>query len=218
MGPVVGRGRFAVSQSAVLPREVKMLAIATAALIVLATTASSEPSYTRRVYGSEYKKYDGGHEGYKMSDYRHHDSYDEGYGGDAYSEKPTYTYEPRSAYRHKRQVQDDREGTHFPPECTRLVTEPKEMREEHSVQGAREPPEDMVLVDRWALFDGQGLNPRSGLHGMKGDLIPGGAHVSGGNCDHVMCDCYVKPSPPVCPHCTRPPPPCPHCPRPCPTC
>ena len=49
-----------------------MLAIATAALIVLATTASSEPSYTRRVYGSEYKKYDGGHEGYKMSDYRHY--------------------------------------------------------------------------------------------------------------------------------------------------
>merc|ERR1719471_2475922 len=150
----------------------------------------------------------GGHEGYKMSDYRHHDSYDEGYGGDAYSEVPTYTYEPRSAYRHKRQVQDGREGTHFPPECTRLVTEPKEMREEQS--GAREPPEDMVLVDRWALFDGQGLNPRVGLHGMKGDLIPGGAHVSGGNCDHVMCDCYVKPPPP--------PPTCRTCPRPCPTC
>merc|ERR1711983_760866 len=95
------------------------------------------------------------------------------------------------------------------------------MREEQSVHGeggAREPPEDMVLVDRWALFDGQGLHPRVGLHGMKGDLIPGGAHVSGGNCDHVMCDCYVKPSPPVCPQCTRPPPPCPHCPRPCPTC
>merc|ERR1712117_513644 len=87
------------------PREVSMLAIATAALIVLATTASSEP-YEHRVHGSEYNKYDSGHEAYKMRDYEpsyerryaeadyrepHHDRYDEDhYGGDAYSEVPTY--------------------------------------------------------------------------------------------------------------------------------
>merc|ERR1712117_97472 len=86
------------------PREVNMLAIATAALIVLATTASSEP-YEHRVHGSVYK-YDSGHEAYKMRDYEpsyerhyaeadyrepHHDRYDEDhYGGDAYSEVPTY--------------------------------------------------------------------------------------------------------------------------------
>merc|ERR1712117_798296 len=93
------------------PREVNMLAIATAALIVLATTASSEP-YEHRVHGSVYK-YDSSHEAYKMRDYEpsyerhyaeadyrepHHDRYDEDhYGGDAYSEVPTY---PSTKSRH----------------------------------------------------------------------------------------------------------------------
>jgi len=143
--PILVRGRFADSQSvnssAALPREVKMFAIATAALIVLSTTAeaatkynyggrgSYKPSYEHIVYGS-----DNGHEAYKMSDYSHEPSYasyeshyadqeysydrrhdyrehdEEDYGGDAYSEEPTYTHEPRSAYRHKRQASVQDEG------------------------------------------------------------------------------------------------------------
>merc|ERR1712038_1533282 len=39
---------------------------------------------------------------YAGHDYREHD--EDYYGGDAYSEEPTYTHEPRSAYRHKRQA------------------------------------------------------------------------------------------------------------------
>ena len=101
---------------------------------------------------------------------------------------------PMGFPRNKRSHPDDREGLHFPPECEQLVREPMVMRDGQSVQdegGAREPL-GMVLVDRWTLFDGEGLHPRKGLHGDKGDLIKGGAHVSGGNCFHVMCDCYVK--------------------------
>merc|ERR1712154_134816 len=87
--------------SAVLPREVKMLATATAALIVLATTAEGA-----------FIKYDyGGRESYKHEDY---DSYEhkrgDYYGGIAYSEEPTYTYEPRKsspAKRYKRSVQEE---------------------------------------------------------------------------------------------------------------
>jgi len=111
-----------------------MLAIATAALIVLATTAEAATS-----------KYDyGGRDSYKMNDYLHyepsfeshyaeqhysrlaendyrephHDSYDEEhYGGDAYSEEPSYieswkfrpTYKQTYDYRHKRSV-EVREG------------------------------------------------------------------------------------------------------------
>merc|ERR1712039_298437 len=92
----------------------------------------------------------------------------------------------------KRSAQDDREGLHFPPECKKLFNQPK-VKEELSCARV---PMNMVLVDRWALFDGESLNPRVGLHGQMGGggLMQGGAHVSGGNCDHVMCDCYQKPS------------------------
>jgi len=105
--------------SAVLPREVKMLVIATAAaLLVLSTTAqaarkynyggrdSYEP-YEHRVYGIDpYESH------YAEEYYRepHHDSY----GGDAYSEGPSYTYEPtkymKSTYRHKYAKRSAREG------------------------------------------------------------------------------------------------------------
>jgi len=136
-------GTWSASSAVLFPREVKMFAIATAALIVLATTAeaatkynyggrgSYKPSYEHRVYGSEYKKYDHGHEAYAMRDYSHepsykghyddqyyshepsyeshyrephHDSYDEGYGGDVYSEN---SMKSRQTYRHKRSVQDE---------------------------------------------------------------------------------------------------------------
>merc|ERR1712027_103075 len=88
------------TRSAVLPCEVKMLVIATAALLVLSTTAvaaskynyGGRDSYEHRVYGREYKRFDP------------YDSYDEGYGGHAYSE--VSSYEPytksRPTYRHKR--------------------------------------------------------------------------------------------------------------------
>jgi len=86
--------------------------LATAILLVLSATA--EAAITKYDYGGRgsYKHgYDHGHETYKTEDYHfepsyeshfaerdyrepHHDSYDEGYGGDAYSEVPTYTYEP----------------------------------------------------------------------------------------------------------------------------
>merc|ERR1712156_868670 len=106
-----------------LPREVKMFAITTvtAALLVLATTAqaatkynyggrdSYAPSYKHRVYGREYKRFDPYESHYAEEDYRpHHDSYDEGYGGHAYSEEPTYTYEP--IYRQERSAKGGREG------------------------------------------------------------------------------------------------------------
>jgi len=98
---------------AVLSREVKMLAIATAALIVLSATAqaatkynyghrgSYEPSYEHRVYGREYK-YDNGHEAYKTNDYsyeRHYDdqdykpSYKRRYAGQAYREPHHGSYD-----------------------------------------------------------------------------------------------------------------------------
>ena len=78
-----------------------------------------------RAYGSEYmRRYDRGHEAYKTNDHHyepfyenhfadrdnrepHHDIYvEDNYGGDAYSEEQTYTYEPRSTYRSKRSVRD----------------------------------------------------------------------------------------------------------------
>merc|ERR1712117_879658 len=105
-------GTWSASSAVLFPREVKMFAIATAALIVLATTAeaatkynyggrgSYKPSYEHRVYGSEYKKYDHGHEAYAMRDYSH----DKGYGGDVYSEN---SMKSRQTYRHKRSVQDE---------------------------------------------------------------------------------------------------------------
>merc|ERR1712154_633110 len=129
-----------LSSSAALPREVKMLATATAALIVLATTA--EGAFIKYDYGGresykhedhdsyEHKRgdyysepshkshyadqYYGHKPSYKIQDYSHrphHDSYDEDYyGGIAYSEEPTYTYEPRKsspAKRYKRSVQEE---------------------------------------------------------------------------------------------------------------
>jgi len=97
--------------SAVLPREVKMLVIATAAaLLVLSTTAqaarkynyggrdSYEP-YEHRVYGIDpYESH------YAEEYYRepHHDSY----GGDAYSEGPN----TKSTYRHKRSVREGQQS------------------------------------------------------------------------------------------------------------
>merc|ERR1712027_151879 len=78
------------TRSAVLPCEVKMLVIATAALLVLSTTAvaaskynyGGRDSYEHRVYGREYKRFDPYESHYAEEDYR----YDEGYGGHAYSE------------------------------------------------------------------------------------------------------------------------------------
>merc|ERR1712117_703726 len=108
--------------SAALPREVIMLAIATAALIVLATTAETayikyggSESYKHEDYDSYKSHYaDQYKPSYKIQDYSHrphHNSYEEDYyGGDAYSEEPTYTYEPRSAYRHKRHAVQDEAG------------------------------------------------------------------------------------------------------------
>jgi len=104
--------------------------LATAALLVLATTAQAASKYNyggRGSYAPSYKMSAYSHEPsyeshYAEDDYREpdHDSY----GGDAYSEEPSYTYglstksrpaykqshEPRSAYRHKRSAQDGREG------------------------------------------------------------------------------------------------------------
>jgi len=110
-----------------------MLVTASAALLVLATTAQAASKYNFGGHGSYVKKYDSGHEAYKMSAYSHEPSYEshyaeddyrephhDSYGGDAYSEAPTYTtksrptykqsHEPRSAYRHKRSAQDVREA------------------------------------------------------------------------------------------------------------
>merc|ERR1712117_727096 len=106
-----------LSLPAVLPREVIMLAIATTALLVLATTA--EASTTKYDYGGhdyhgsyepshEHKGdyyHEPSHESYyadQDSSHRpHHESYGEDhYGGDAYSVEPSYTHEPR--YRHRR--------------------------------------------------------------------------------------------------------------------
>merc|ERR1712117_153235 len=103
--------------SAALPREVIMLAIATAALIVLATTAETayikyggSESYKHEDYDS-YKshyadQYYGHKPSYKIQDYSHrphHNSYEEDYyGGDAYSEEPTSTYESRPTYKQPR--------------------------------------------------------------------------------------------------------------------
>jgi len=98
-----------------------MLVITTAALLVLSTTAEADSkynyggrdSYQHRVYGREYKRFDPYESHYAEEDYRepHHDSYDEGYGGHAYSEGSSY--EPytksRPTYRHKRSA-DGREG------------------------------------------------------------------------------------------------------------
>jgi len=122
--------------SAVL-REVNMLAIATAALIVLATTAeaafvkndyggresykhedsdSYKPSYEHKK-GEDYPEpshkshyadqYYGHKPSYEVKDYSHrthHDSYDEDYGRDAYSESssPSYKQTHESSYRYKR--------------------------------------------------------------------------------------------------------------------
>jgi len=93
---------------------------------------SPEPSYDLHgVYGSEYmRSYDHGHEAYETKDYHHeplyeshfadrsyrephHDSYDEGYGGDSYSEELTYTYESKqpsyeqSTYRRSKRSERD---------------------------------------------------------------------------------------------------------------
>jgi len=111
--------------------------LATAALLVLATTAQAASKYNyggRGSYAPSYKMSAYSHEPsyeshYAEDDYREpdHDSY----GGDAYSEEPSYTYgpstksrpsykqshEPRSAYRHKRSVQDGREGQQAQDPC-----------------------------------------------------------------------------------------------------
>merc|ERR1712117_1012284 len=94
-------------RKSVLSREVKMLAIATAALLALSATAEAatmkydhggRESYKLEDHGS-YNQYVHDHGAYKTSNY-HHDSYDEDhYGGDAYSEEQTYTYEPRPTYK-----------------------------------------------------------------------------------------------------------------------
>jgi len=104
----------------VLPREVKMLAIAVVALLVLGTlaeAASVKYDYpTRGIYKQD--SYEPSHEShYENQDYSHrphHDSYDEAhYGRDVYSVEPSYTpsmksspaykqtHEPRYRYDHK---------------------------------------------------------------------------------------------------------------------
>merc|ERR1712117_634248 len=127
-------------RKSVLSREVKMLAIATAALLALSATVEASiskydyggrESYKHEdydlhgAYGSEYmRRYDHGHEAYEAEDYHfgpsyesrfsdrdyrepHHDGYDEGYSGDAYSEvyevTPSYeqSHESRSTYKFK---------------------------------------------------------------------------------------------------------------------
>merc|ERR1719208_301885 len=120
-----------LSSSAVLPCEVKMLVITTAALLVLSTTAVADSkynyggrdSYEHRVYGRVYKRFDPYESHYAEEDYRepHHDSYD----GDAYSEEP-YT---KSTYKYKRSVREGqqsnlltaREAQEF-PSCIGLCT------------------------------------------------------------------------------------------------
>jgi len=103
-----------------------MLAIAIPALIVLATNAqaatkynyggrdSYEPSHEHRGYGREYKSFDPYESHYAEDYYRepHHDSY----GGDAYSEEPTYT-EPytKSTYRHKRSAREGQQSNLLTP-------------------------------------------------------------------------------------------------------
>jgi len=149
-----------LSSSVVLPREVKMLAIVTAALLVLA--ANAEAAFVKYDYGGresyKHEDYDSyehrsgdyypepshkshyadqyyGHKpSYEVKDYSHrphHDSYEEDYdGGDAYSEEPTYTYEPRSAYRHKRHAVQDEAG----------VTESQAMEEDREGLQRRNRP------------------------------------------------------------------------------
>merc|ERR1712027_10871 len=70
-----GQRKSVLSSSAVLPREVKMFAIATAALLVLSTTA--EARTTKYAYGEP--SYDHGHEAYQMRDYHHEPSYESHY-------------------------------------------------------------------------------------------------------------------------------------------
>merc|ERR1712154_250586 len=170
-----------MGQSAVLPREVKMLAIATAALIALATTASSEPSYTRRVYGSEYKtsykhknhdffdpSYDlhGAYGCDYMRRYDHgHEAYD---GGDAYFEESRKSIPAKRYKRSTKGLREGlREGLHLPPECKQIVADLLEIMRGQSrcpnqgETGAKEP-DGMVKVDRWTLVDGEGDNPRKG--------------------------------------------------------
>jgi len=120
-----GQRKSVLSSSAVLPREVKMFAIATAALLVFSVTAQAATKYN---YGGRGYKYDGGYKAYKRHDpsYENHYAEDyhrephyDGYGGDAYSEDPSYTYESmkyrpthkQSHYlRYRRSIQDFREG------------------------------------------------------------------------------------------------------------
>jgi len=115
-----------LSSSVVLPREVKMLAIVTAALLVLAANAEAafvkydyggRESYKHEDYDSyEHKRgddypepshkshyadqYYGHMPSYEIQDYSHrphHDSYDEDhYGRDAYSVVPSYSHESSS--------------------------------------------------------------------------------------------------------------------------
>jgi len=109
------------------------IATATAALLVLASTAEAatqyeyggRDSYEHRVYGREYKKFyhEPSERHYADQDYTrepHHDSYDEdNYGGDAYSEEQTYTHEStlrksRPSYKQsRRHTRSAREGQFF---------------------------------------------------------------------------------------------------------
>jgi len=110
------------------------LAIATATLLALSATAdaatskyryhSYEPSYEHKRPTGE--RYDHGHEAYAMRDYSHYDdqyysrepsyeshyrephhgNYDEGYGGDAYSENYEPSMKSRQMYKHKRSTDE----------------------------------------------------------------------------------------------------------------
>merc|ERR1712117_537266 len=93
------RKSVVLSSSAIFSLEVKMFAIAIAALLVFSVTAQAA-------------KYD--YDSYKPS---YESAY---YGRNAYSEEPSYTYEPRStykqsyeprsAYRYRREASTGREG------------------------------------------------------------------------------------------------------------
>jgi len=85
-----------------------MLAIATAALLALSATADAATSkYRYHSYEPSYAMRDYSHDSYE-SHYRepHQDSYDEGYGGDAYSENYEPSMKSRQMYKLKRSTDE----------------------------------------------------------------------------------------------------------------
>lgn len=184
-----------------------MLATAIAALLVLATTAHAASKYNygdRSSYAPSYKKYDSGHETYKMSAYSHEPSYESHYaeddyresdhdssGGDAYSEEPSHTYEsrptykqshePRSEYRHKQSVSygygDDSYGKSYG----------KSYR--HKRQAGEESREGNQFPGIFTPFGGLG-----GGFGGLGAVVGGGLTSPGvAGLENCKCNCDCEP-------------------------